>query len=253
MTSSAQPVDALVCASCPDIHQDKVTAICLEVGIQKAYGRSGDMVDTLKGKDWVSKWQAKVVMAVVTKAQTLRSKSCKIICIQGGRNCDMELSHQPKLLKAIRLEINDPTFRVRVEWMDIEDFMATYCATQQSTTKLAKAAQPNKSSKLNTKNPNTNESGTTGKTQGSTPPPSQQVPGGEYGCGKCHMAFTNSQSLIQHQEGTGHATFSCLRCQKIFPQIQHLENHFSKAQQNLMSSPFLFLCRQPLARSQEKL
>ena len=67
----ALAMEACVCASCPEVHQDKVAEVCKRRQIQKAFGRAGDMVDSLSGKDWVGKWEAKVVMATVTKIETL--------------------------------------------------------------------------------------------------------------------------------------------------------------------------------------
>eukprot|EP00927_Polykrikos_kofoidii_P054326 TRINITY_DN48754_c0_g1_i1.p1 TRINITY_DN48754_c0_g1~~TRINITY_DN48754_c0_g1_i1.p1 ORF type:complete len:492 (-),score=71.14 TRINITY_DN48754_c0_g1_i1:220-1521(-) len=80
------------------------------------------MVDSLAGRDWIPKWEAKVVMAMVTKVQTLGSSRARLICIEGGPFCDLEMSRQPHLVKAIRQELGDPEFRVRVEWMSFAEF-----------------------------------------------------------------------------------------------------------------------------------
>eukprot|EP00928_Gymnodinium_smaydae_P072035 TRINITY_DN55474_c0_g1_i1.p1 TRINITY_DN55474_c0_g1~~TRINITY_DN55474_c0_g1_i1.p1 ORF type:complete len:687 (-),score=83.52 TRINITY_DN55474_c0_g1_i1:231-2117(-) len=84
------------------------------------------MVDSLSGKDWVAKWEAKVVMATVTKAETLGVVRAKVICISGGRHCDLEMARQPALVRAIKQEMNMQDFRVRVEWMDYADFVESY-------------------------------------------------------------------------------------------------------------------------------
>ena len=52
------------------------------------------MVNVLSGKDWIPKWEAKVVMATVTKAQTLNSNKALILCIAGGKHCDAEMVRQ---------------------------------------------------------------------------------------------------------------------------------------------------------------
>ncbi|CAJ1389466.1 unnamed protein product [Effrenium voratum] len=117
---------AAVCASCPEAHQDTVSRLCLQHKIQKAFGRTGDMLDSLSGKDWIPKWEAKVVMATVTKAQTLGCKKALLICIAGGRHCDAEMARQPALVRAIKTEMGDPDFRVTMEWMDMEDFVEKY-------------------------------------------------------------------------------------------------------------------------------
>lgn len=115
-----------ICASCPDLHQDLAAQICKRHGIQKAFGRSGDMLDSLSGNAWAPKWEAKVVMATVTKAQTLGAKKAFIICIAGGENCDAEVARQPLLVRAIKAEMEDPDFRVRVEWMEMAEFVEMY-------------------------------------------------------------------------------------------------------------------------------
>ena len=135
---SKMSIEAIVCASCPEHLQGDVTAICKDYGIQKAFGKPGDMIDSLKGKDWVPKWQAKVVMAVVTKAQTLNLNRAKIICIMGGKNCDEEMAQQPALVRAIKKEIDDPGFMVKVEWMEFSEFRDTYSVASPVATSQSK-------------------------------------------------------------------------------------------------------------------
>eukprot|EP00927_Polykrikos_kofoidii_P043748 TRINITY_DN37843_c0_g1_i1.p1 TRINITY_DN37843_c0_g1~~TRINITY_DN37843_c0_g1_i1.p1 ORF type:complete len:583 (-),score=89.57 TRINITY_DN37843_c0_g1_i1:108-1649(-) len=65
-------------------------------------------------------------MATVTKAQTMGVQKALLICIAGGRHCDAEMSRQPALVRAIKTEMEDPNFRVRVEWLEIEDFLDRY-------------------------------------------------------------------------------------------------------------------------------
>ena len=64
-------MEALVCASCPEAHHDEVTAICMKSGIQKAFGKAGDMVDSLSPGSWLGKWEAKV---------RERKKAVKALC-----------------------------------------------------------------------------------------------------------------------------------------------------------------------------
>lgn len=138
---------ALVCASCPNEYQDEVSMVCKNLGIQKAFGRAGDMLDTLSGKEWLGKWEAKVVMAVVTKAHTLKTRRARIICVSGGPHCDLEVAQQPKLVRAIKLEAGDEAFSVKVEWMEIsefrEDYSAGYDSVVRNTMALAKKANGN--------------------------------------------------------------------------------------------------------------
>ena len=117
---------ALVCASCPEAFHDEVAELCRRHGIQKAFGKAGDMVNDLAGRDWIPKWEAKVVMAVVTKAQTLGVSNATILCISGGRQCDLEMARQPALVRAIRKEMGSDKFSIKVSWMDISDFRKEY-------------------------------------------------------------------------------------------------------------------------------
>lgn len=79
------------------------------------------MVNALSGKEWIPKWEAKVVMATVTKAQTLNTNKALILCIAGGKNCDAEMGRQPALVRAIKTEMGKEDFRVRVEWIEIDE------------------------------------------------------------------------------------------------------------------------------------
>jgi hypothetical protein len=119
-------VEAVIVASCPESRQILVTEICKRKNFQKAYGRSGDMVDSLKGRDWMGKWQAKVVMPSITKAQSLNTRRIKIICIEGGKFCDEEHACMPHLKKAIAKEWIDSgnTTELRLEclWMGYDSF-----------------------------------------------------------------------------------------------------------------------------------
>ena len=121
---------ALVCASCPESRHDSVTKICQAYKIQKAYGRSGDMVDTLSGKDWVGKWQSKVVMASVTLARTLSVNRVKLICLQGGRFCNEEYRHTQLLKAAVEREWkdggNEGKILVDVHWTEFDAFVCDY-------------------------------------------------------------------------------------------------------------------------------
>ena len=60
------------------------------------------MVNVKSGKDWIPKWEAKVVMATVTEAKTWKSKKAQIQYIAGGKPCDAEMVKQPALARAIK-------------------------------------------------------------------------------------------------------------------------------------------------------
>ena len=70
--------------------------------VQKAFGKAGEMVKVKSGKDWIPKWEAKVVMATVTKAKTLKANKARILYIAGGQPWDAEMVRQPALARAIK-------------------------------------------------------------------------------------------------------------------------------------------------------
>ena len=82
-------VDPIVVASCPEDLHDEVMDMCDQFHYAKTFGKKGDMVDDLDGKDWLAKWEAKCVLGAVTKAKDMRANHVKIICIQGGSRCDL--------------------------------------------------------------------------------------------------------------------------------------------------------------------
>ncbi len=76
------------------------------------------MVSCLSGNKWLGKLEAKVVMVTVTKAQTLGARKARILCISGGPHCDLEVAQQPRLVRAIKQEMEDPNFIVKIEWIE---------------------------------------------------------------------------------------------------------------------------------------
>eukprot|EP00668_Euglena_longa_P007183 GGOE01008588.1.p1 GENE.GGOE01008588.1~~GGOE01008588.1.p1 ORF type:complete len:643 (-),score=128.06 GGOE01008588.1:444-2204(-) len=91
------------------------------------------------GNDWVAKWQARVVGVVCTAVSCLRASRVRVICIEGGQQCDMEMAQQPKLVKAIREEMENDKFPVVVEWMPFSEFCRVY---GQRTVPPVPAPQP---------------------------------------------------------------------------------------------------------------
>ena len=69
--------DAVVCASCPETYHDRVAELCLQHQVQKAFRKAGDTLNKRRGKGWIPKWEAKVVMATVTMAQTLNTNKAQ--------------------------------------------------------------------------------------------------------------------------------------------------------------------------------
>ena len=98
----------------------------LQHQVQKAFGKAGDMVNAQSGKDWIPKWEAKVVLATVAKAQTLNSDKALILCIAGGKHCDAEMARQPAPAGAIKTEMASKEFRARVELIVISECSERY-------------------------------------------------------------------------------------------------------------------------------
>ena len=84
------------------------------------------MVNAQSGKDWLPKWEAKVVMATVTKAKTLKSNKAHIVDIARGKHCDAEMAGQPALVRAIKTAMASQEFRVRVEFNESSEFLERY-------------------------------------------------------------------------------------------------------------------------------
>lgn len=122
--------EAIVCASCPEEHQELVATHCRKFRIAKAFGKAGETMNTRSGQDWFPKWETKVVTATVVKAQEMNVKKAVLLCIQG--NTDLSMIETtihfmaPKLENVIRKEINDQDFSVRVEWLKLAQFLDRY-------------------------------------------------------------------------------------------------------------------------------
>ena len=56
-------------------------------------------------------WLARAMPAAM---QALDLKRARILCLRGGRFCDQEFARQPHLVTAIKQEMSDETFRVKV-------------------------------------------------------------------------------------------------------------------------------------------
>ena len=111
LLSQHSMTDAVVCASCPETYHDRVPELCLQHQVQKAFRKAGDTVNKRREKGWIPKWEAKVVMATVTKAQTLNTNKARILCIAGDKNCGAEMARQR--VRAIKTGI---FFSTRTDW-----------------------------------------------------------------------------------------------------------------------------------------
>ena len=118
--------DAVVCASCPETYHDRVAELCLQHQGQKAFRKAGDTLNKRRGKGWIPNWEAKVVMATVTKAQTLNTNKARFLCIAGDKNCGAEMARQPARVRAIKPGMANQVYRVRVELIEIREFWERY-------------------------------------------------------------------------------------------------------------------------------
>ena len=72
------------------------------------------MVNVKSGEDWIPKWEAKVVMATVTKAKTLKSNKAISYILQGASLVMQRWSDNLHLLGQSKTEMASQEFRVRV-------------------------------------------------------------------------------------------------------------------------------------------
>lgn len=186
--------ETIICASCPQMHQEQMNKICKDLNITKAYAKKGDTLDMLSGNNWIPKWESKVVATAVTLAQTLGSKKVKILCISGGHYCDQEMARQPSLVRAIKREMaeaGNESFQVKVEWLEFDHFLEEY---------NVRPSQSERSTRESVQNP------------------------AEFVCPSCDREFTSEQSLSQHMEATGHL-WKCRVCEREFTSANSLQQH----------------------------
>ena len=85
--------EAVVCASCPETYHNRIAELCLRHQVQKAFGKAV-YIERTKWKRLGSRREAKVVMATVIKAQTLKSNKALILGIAGGKNGEVEMAEE---------------------------------------------------------------------------------------------------------------------------------------------------------------
>ena len=73
------------------------------------------------------------MMTTVTKAQTLKTDNILIICVSSGQICNAETARQPVPVRAIKTEMTDPKFIVRI---DVETSMSSRKDIQASGERL---------------------------------------------------------------------------------------------------------------------
>jgi len=105
----------------PRPYHDRVAELCLQLQIPKACGKAGGMLNKLSGRCWIPNWEARVVMATVTKAQTLNLTRHSSYVLQEA-DCNAEMARQPAHVRVIKTEMASQEFRVRVELRAIPEF-----------------------------------------------------------------------------------------------------------------------------------
>ena len=79
-----------------------------------------------RGEGWIPKWEAKIVMTTVSKAHALKTNEARSLCIAGGKICGAEMARQPARVSAINTGMAKPVYRVRVELIEIREFLERY-------------------------------------------------------------------------------------------------------------------------------
>ncbi|CAL1155501.1 unnamed protein product [Cladocopium goreaui] len=101
-------------------------AICKGSGLYKAFGKKGDFIDALKsGARWFDLWKTKVCQTVLVATMHAECSVVRILCIEGGPNCDEEYKSIPDLKKAVKDDMkkqNGREVEVVCEWMTMELF-----------------------------------------------------------------------------------------------------------------------------------
>jgi hypothetical protein len=241
-------VEAVIVASCPELHQDLVTEICKGKHFQKVYSRSEVLVNSVRDSDWMGKWRTKVVMASITKAQSLNIRRIKIICIEGGKYCDEEHACLPHLKKEIAIEWTDSghTAELHLEClrMGYDSFVEYYGheiivskvppVMNEDSAKIDKADPKHRQLDLSSKLP-------------IPPPESVENPGNiepsnntevtapEFSCDECSSLFTSREALLEHLQETDHkvTVYYCTICsgsfsvsdKKAISPLNRLEQH----------------------------
>ena len=62
-------------------------------------------------------------MTTVSKAHALKTNKTRSLCIAGGKICGAEMARQPVRVSAINTGMAKPVFRVRVELIEIREFL----------------------------------------------------------------------------------------------------------------------------------
>jgi uncharacterized C2H2 Zn-finger protein len=191
------------------------------------------------------KWQAKVVMASVTKAQSLNTHRIKIICIEGGNFCDEEHAGLPQIKKEIVKEWTDNghTTELRLEclWMGHDSFFDYYGhefvvskvspLIKEDSDKTDKAnpkerqqlilnnklplPPPESAKKLeNTDSPK--------NTKATAEKLSDQSNEKEFSCDECTRLFASGDALLAHLQATAHnVTVYYCDCDAAFSVLDH--------------------------------
>ena len=65
-------------------------------------------------------------MTTVSKTHALKTNEARSLCIAGGKICGAEMARKPARVGAINTEMAKPVYRVRVELLEICEFLERY-------------------------------------------------------------------------------------------------------------------------------
>ena len=74
----------------------------------------------------------------MTKAQTVNSNKALVLCIAGGKDCDVEMDRQPAHARTIKTELACQAFSFGIEMIDVYDFLGRYPDVGSRTSKWTK-------------------------------------------------------------------------------------------------------------------
>ena len=70
--------------------------------------------------------ETKIVMTTVSKTHALKTNEARSLCIAGGKICGAEIARHPARVSAINTGMAKPVYRVRVELIEIREFLERY-------------------------------------------------------------------------------------------------------------------------------
>lgn len=111
--------EAVICASCPEGHEEEVSSICRQQKIARAFG---PQVASGPGSWSAAEWAFGVQMVVMGLVEEREAGRARLLCVEGSVHAQEQLVAQHRLLMSIRTALGQPAFPIRVEWLPLDDF-----------------------------------------------------------------------------------------------------------------------------------